>query len=164
MQVWCMCLLISVSAVCCNKCCCQWHLFASAQWLNSLWRRNSSSAGNVSVCIGASIIRRWVTWGTDKHVKTWYMLQIQGLVTWLMMMKVATKKWKVTVYSGMLCSLQTRRQELYCWSPGLWLNASGFKVDRTVTGAAFIMVCQWESPWWQTWCHNVNLLALEFGI
>ena len=39
-----MCLLMGVSAVCCKKCGCQWHLFGSVQWLNTLWRRNSWSA------------------------------------------------------------------------------------------------------------------------
>jgi len=44
-----MCILIIVSAVCCKMCGSQWHLFASVQWLNCWWRRNSSSAVNCYV-------------------------------------------------------------------------------------------------------------------
>jgi hypothetical protein len=67
---WCMCLLISVSAVWCKKCGCQWYLFASVQWWNSWWKRNDPSA--LSVRIGATGIRRWVTWSTDERdICTW---------------------------------------------------------------------------------------------
>ena len=66
-----------------------------------------------------------------EHVKTWYMLQIQWLITWLMVMKASTKKWQVTAWSCISCSLQTRRLELYeyCWPPGLWKSVSCILVD-----------------------------------
>jgi len=68
------------------------------------------------VCIGATSVRRWVTWNRDEHNRQiWachnmthvanktklhglspranYMLQIQWLISWLMMMRSSTKKW-----------------------------------------------------------------------
>ena len=118
--IWCMCLLISVSVVCCKKCGCQWHLFASIQWLNSLWRRNSSSVLVTLVSEGGwHEVQMNMTY-IPEHVKTFYMLQIQWLITWLMMMKVSTKKLQVTTWSDMSCSFQIRRPELYGWPAGLW--------------------------------------------
>ena len=58
--IQCMCFLISVSEVFWKKCGCQWHLFASVQWVNSLWRRNSSSA-SVYVLVPP------VSWSRDEH-------------------------------------------------------------------------------------------------
>jgi len=43
-QIWCMCLLINFSAVCCEKFGSQWHLFPSVQ---RNWRWNSSSIVSV---------------------------------------------------------------------------------------------------------------------
>jgi len=36
-------------------------------------------------------------------------------------------------------------------------NASSYKCDRIVTGVTFLLVSQYESPWWwqsvvETWC------------
>ena len=126
---------VHVSAVCCKKCACQWHLFAIVQWLISWWRRKSSSAVSV-LCMhfmapvsegGWCEVQMNMTYVAE-HVKTWYMLQIQWLITWLMM-KASTKKWQVTAWSGMSCCLQTRRLELYCWPPELWKSVSCILVD-----------------------------------
>ena len=157
MQVWCMCILISVFAVCCKKCGSQWHLFASVQWLNSWWRRKSSSAISV-LCMHFVAPVSEGGWGevqmnmtyVAEHVKTWYMLQIQWLTTWLMM-KASTKKWQVTSWSGMSCCLQTRRLELYCWPPGLWKSV-----------VAYWLICSLKcEPWAQlsllTWCMNCHV-------
>jgi len=66
---WCMCLLISISAVWCKKCGCQWRLFASVQWLNSWWRRNGSSAVRV---MSMHWCHRYQKVGDMKYRWTWH--------------------------------------------------------------------------------------------
>jgi len=56
-----MCLFIEYLKCTMKICGCQWHMFAIVQWLNSLWRRNSSSAVTF-VYISATRIRRWGMW------------------------------------------------------------------------------------------------------
>jgi hypothetical protein len=66
---WCMCLLISISAVWCKKCGCQWRLFSSVQWLNSWWRRNSWSAVSV-MCM--HLCHRYQKVGDMKYRWMWH--------------------------------------------------------------------------------------------
>ena len=91
--IWCMCFLISVSAVFWKKCGCQWCLFASLQWVNSLWRRNCWCHQYHEVQMNMK--------HAPEHVKAWYMLQIHWIIIWIMMMKSSTKKQQVTAWSGM---------------------------------------------------------------
>ena len=134
MQVWCMFLLISVSAACRKKCGCQWHLFASVQRLNSLWRRNGSGAVSV-MCMHWCHQYQKVTWSRDAHdIDTWTcqdMIHAVNMVTYNIAndMKASTKQWPATGWSGVSCSLQTSRPELYCWSEGFWKSVICILVD-----------------------------------
>jgi hypothetical protein len=72
-------------------CGCPWHMFASVQWLNSLWRRNSSSAVTF-MCVTFVTCNRDVCEEHTECAKTWYTLQIPWLTLW-QMMRASTKKW-----------------------------------------------------------------------
>jgi len=81
-----------------------------------------------------------------EHVKTWYILQIHWLIIFLIMMKASTKKQQVTAWSGMSCSLQTRRLELYCWPAGLWKDCILFDLQPKMwtLGTAFFADMMYE--------------------
>ena len=96
--VGCMCLFIEYLKCIMKICGCQWHMFAIVQWLNSLWRRNSS---NAVTCVYALVpllteggeceIEMYLK-NSHECVKTWCMLQIEWFTLWWMM-RVSTKKW-----------------------------------------------------------------------
>lgn len=126
------CLLINVSRVYCEKMWLSVTLVCQCTVIEFLVKEKQLKYSDLCVFIDATSIRRWVTWNRDVRVhecvKTWCMVQIQWLVSWLMMMKTSTKKW-ITASSGMSCCPQRRRLELYCWSTGLWNSVDCILVD-----------------------------------
>jgi len=92
MHVWCMSLLMSVAVVCCKKCGCQWHLFCQCTVIEF---RVKEKQLKWSKCYVYALVSALSDGGlhevemnmtyVPEHVKTWYMLQIQWFIIWLMM-------------------------------------------------------------------------------